>query len=180
MKKICHDVVFLIITLCLIACGNNETTKTAEYQDVIENNEFVEIEKTAVLPKENLSGELIVLSEEEFEAQIADLNNPKGYKYKGYTPCVIDFYADWCGPCHAMNPILIELAEEYKGKVIFYKINSDKSPNSAKSFGVQYLPTFILFKPNMQPVKAEGMRSKEDMKSMIEDVFFKTQHAENQ
>lgn len=145
----------------------NEITQEVQIEDVAsEQTKRVE---------ENLSGELIVLSEEEFEATITDMNNPKGYKYKGYTPCIIDFYADWCGPCHTMTPILVELAKEYKGEVIFYKVNSDKSPNAARVFGVVNLPTFIFLKPNMQPVKVEGAISKDDMKYVIDDLFFKTQ-----
>lgn len=61
-------------------------------------------------------------------------------------PVVVDFYADWCGPCQAMAPLIKELAVEYKGKVRIVKINIDKNQGAAQAYQVEAVPTFIIFK----------------------------------
>ena len=80
--------------------------------------------ETKQVYEEDLSGKIIMLDDESFIARITDLDNEKGLQYKGNTPCIVDFYADWCRPCNALHPILAELAKEYKGKIIIYKINT--------------------------------------------------------
>ncbi|MDR2979918.1 MAG: thioredoxin family protein [Bacteroidales bacterium] len=185
MDKIRYFFNVTLLLSCLIACQNdkagmkgNNTGNIEEIIDKKQDDEALYAAK-AQIKEENLSGEVIVLSEEEFEATITDMKNPKGIQYKGYTPCIIDFYADWCGPCHVMNPILVELAKENKGKVIIYKVNVDKSPNAAGVFKVMSLPTLVFLKPNKQPVKVEGAQSIDDMRTIIENIFFNPQSANN-
>ena len=142
----------------------------------VQNRDFLSMGKTTTSDSQNaleedLSGELTVLTEEEFALKITDIDNVKGFQYKGKTPCVVDFYADWCGPCIRLNPLLIELAKEYKGKVIFYKVNIDRAPNLINAFDVNYYPTLLLFKRHAAPTKMEGAPLKEELKNAIHEIL---------
>ncbi len=110
----------------------------------------------------------IVLSESDFSKYVTDYNNPKGFQYKGSIPCIVDFYADWCRPCHALNPILVEVAKKYKGKIIIYKVNVDKSPIVSGAFGIRSIPTLVFFKSNEQPAKVEGAPTQEQLENIID------------
>jgi len=118
--------VFISIFL-FIACHN--TDKKAE-SDQAEAKTAVEMAQknastsqvTTLKTEENLSGEVQYLTEEQFVGMITEINNPKGFQYKGTTPCIVDFYADWCRPCLSMNPIFKELAAQYKGKLLSIKL----------------------------------------------------------
>ncbi|MBR0077188.1 MAG: thioredoxin [Bacteroidales bacterium] len=114
-----------------------------------------------------------VLNTKQFEEKICDLNNPKGFQYKGKLPAVVDFYADWCGPCRMVAPILVELAEEYAGQIIIYKVNIDKCPEVSQAFEIQSIPTILYMKPNAQPTATVGALSKDELKQVIEDSLLK-------
>ena len=89
----------------------------------------------------------IHLTRAEFLKKIADYeNHSKEWKYLGDKPAIVDFYADWCGPCKMVAPILEELSKEYAGKIYIYKVNVDKEPELARDFGIQSIPT-IWFVP---------------------------------
>ena len=123
--------------------------------------------------EENLSGEVQYLTEEQFVAMITEIDNPKGFQYKGTTPCIVDFYADWCRPCVSMNPIFKELAAQYKGKIIVYKVNVDKAASIAEAFGIESIPTIIFFKPNAMPTVMVGATPKEELVKAVESVLLK-------
>ena len=77
------------------------------------------------------------LTEEAFREKIFDFTKDKEFKYKGTKPALIDFYAQWCGPCKMVSPILEELAKEYEGKVDIYKIDTEKEQTLPSIFGIQ-------------------------------------------
>lgn len=82
---------------------------------------------------------------------------------KSETPVLVDFYAEWCGPCKMMGPVVDELAEDLEGKVKVGKLNVDENPDTASRYGVMSIPTLILFK-NGEPVRQMlGFRSKEEV-----------------
>ena len=113
----------------------------------------------------------IQLDTEGFANKIADLN--KEWKYLGDKPAVVDFYADWCGPCKAISPILEEIAKEYAGQLYIYKINVDNDPAIADAFNIRAIPT-LLFIPmeGRYTVKTGGM-SKEEFVNVIKENCFK-------
>lgn len=121
--------------------------------------------------EEDLSGNIIMLDDESFAARITDIDNAKGLQYKGTTPCIVDFYADWCRPCSALHPVLVELAKEYKGKLIIYKINTDKATNTASALGISSIPTLLFFKRNAQPGAIRGALPKKDLKKVIDQFL---------
>src|SRR5215208_4257795 len=82
----------------------------------------------------------------DFRDKIFDYEKEQEWKYAGSLPAIVDFYADWCGPCKAVAPVLEELANEYDGKLIIYKIDTDKEMELSSLFGIQSIPT-LLFIP---------------------------------
>ena len=80
---------------------------------------------------------------------------------------LVDFYADWCGPCKMLAPIMAEMAEKYKGKVDFYKVNTDNEPNLSGYMGIRGIPAVFYFPTKGQPSRTEGLMSKEDLEKAI-------------
>ena len=111
--------------------------------------------------------EVIYLSTEEFLEKVCDVTTGE-WKYLGKKPCVIDFYATWCGPCRQLSPIIEELAKEYDGKVVFYKMDVDKEKNIAAVFGIRSIPTLFFCAKDEQPKVAQGYRPKEMLKEVID------------
>ena len=115
------------------------------------------------------AGEVITLTKAEFLTKVFNYEkNPNQWVYEGTKPCIIDFYADWCGPCRQVAPVLKELAGEYKGKIIIYKINVDKEKELAAVFGVQSTPTFLFVPAKGQPQLGQGALPKEMFKEQID------------
>ena len=90
-------------------------------------------------------------------------------KFLGKKPVVIDFYATWCGPCRALEPILEELAEEYKDKIDIYKVNTETEMETAAAFGVMSLPTLLFIPMNDKPSISPGAPAKEQLKELIDE-----------
>lgn len=168
----------LAITLVLGACKPKitEVENNVAPED-IENTETenpyiseTQAEDTPA-PEEDLSGEVISLTASEFTERITPIYDEKGFQYKGHTPCLVDFYADWCRPCMELKPILAEVAKEYKGKIIIYKVNVDKARDICDVFDITSIPTLMYFRPEQQPLKMVGAPSKAELKASIEDFL---------
>jgi thioredoxin len=93
--------------------------------------------------------------------------------YEGDKPCIIDFYADWCGPCKRVAPVLVELAEQYKDDLIIYKINVDNEKELAMAFGIQSIPTLLFIPKTGTPQVSQGALSKEQFVEQIENFLLK-------
>ena len=99
----------------------------------------------------------IHLTKAEFLQKVANYEqNPTEWKYLGDKPCIIDFYADWCGPCKMIAPILEELAEEYKGEIYVYKINTEEQQELAQAFAIKSIPTLLFVPMNEAPQLVRG------------------------
>ena len=111
------------------------------------------------------------LTKESFIEKIFDFENEKEWKYKGTLPCVIDFYADWCGPCKMVAPVLEELATQYAGKVEIYKINTEEQQELSASFGVRSIPSILFVPKDGQPQMATGALPKSGFEDAFKDLF---------
>ena len=89
---------------------------------------------------------------------------------KAGVPVLVDFYADWCGPCQMIMPMIEELAGDYEGKAKVVKLDVDASQETAQKFGVMSIPTFIIFKGGEAVANFVGAKSKEDVKKELDAV----------
>lgn len=113
------------------------------------------------------------LTKETFIKKVFDFENNKDWKFEGDLPCMIDFYADWCGPCKMVAPILEELSEEYKGKINIYKIDTEKEQELAAAFGIRSIPSLLFCPKDDQPQMAMGALPKDSLKKVIEEVLLR-------
>jgi thioredoxin 1 len=104
-----------------------------------------------------------------FKEQVFDFEKEQEWKYKGELPAIIDFYADWCGPCKAVAPVLEELSDEYEGKLLIYKIDTDREAELSGMFGIQSIPTLLFIPVNGSPMMQKGAIPKNAFKQVIED-----------
>lgn len=100
-------------------------------------------------------------------------NNPTTFIYKGKVPAVIDFYADWCGPCRRVAPIMEKLAEEYEGRLVVYKINVDQEKELATAFQAKSIPMVLFIPLEGQPMKQVGAMSEESYRKIVEEHLLK-------
>ena len=130
--------------------------------------------KTAAEKNENTSGEVIVLTKKDFLEKIFNYEkNKDSFVYEGKLPCIIDFYADWCGPCRMVDPILKELAKEYKGKIIVYKINTDNERALAQAFRINSIPTYFFIPAKGDPQRSAGAMPRESFVKVITEFLLK-------
>ena len=116
-------------------------------------------------------GETVKLNKAKFLQEVWDYEaSPKEWKYKGNKPAMIDFYADWCGPCKTAAPILEELSIEYSGKIVIYKVDTQVERELASVFGVSGIPAFLYIPMEGKPSMTSGIaRSKADTKKMFKE-----------
>ena len=114
------------------------------------------------------------LTYNEFLNKVWDFEkDPHNFSYKGKLPAVIDFYADWCGPCRRVAPIMERLAEEYDGKLLVYKINTDQEKALSNAFQIRSFPTVLFIPMKGQPMIQVGALPEEGYKQVIEEQLIK-------
>lgn len=111
------------------------------------------------------------LTKETFQSKVFNYETNKEWKFEGDKPCMIDFYADWCGPCKMVAPILEELATEYEGKVDIYKVNTEEEQELAAVFGIRSIPSLLFVPLEGQPQMAMGALPKDTFIKAIKDVL---------
>ena len=111
------------------------------------------------------------LTAETFKEKVFNYEESKEWKFEGDLPCMIDFYADWCGPCKMVAPVLEELSEEFDGKLNIYKVNTEEEKELSAVFGIQSIPSLLFVPSEGQPQMAMGALPKDSFKQAIKDVL---------
>jgi len=111
------------------------------------------------------------LTKETFVEKVFDFENEKDWKFKGDRPAIIDYYAEWCGPCKQIAPILEELRKEYEGKVDIYKINTEDQQELAAMFGIKSIPSILFIPMDKEPQMAQGALPKGSFEKAFKDVL---------
>ena len=114
----------------------------------------------------------IKLNKADFLTKIINYETtPNAWNYLGDKPAIIDFYADWCGPCRMVAPILEELAEEYEDKIYIYKVDTEKEQELAGLFGIMSIPSILFIPMNGKPQMVQGALPKNELKKVIDDIL---------
>jgi thioredoxin len=111
------------------------------------------------------------LTKETFIEKIFNYEDNQEWKFEGKLPCLIDFYADWCGPCKMVAPILEELSKEYDGKINIYKVNTEDEQELSSVFGIRSIPSMLFCPLEGQPQMAMGALPKNSLKQAINEIL---------
>ena len=148
----------MAIAFMVSACGNGKKEQAGEQTPAKATTEVKSISITKA----------------DFLAKVANYEaNPTEWIYLGDKPCIVDFYANWCGPCKRLAPILDELAKEYAGEIYIYKVDTEKERELAAVFGIRSIPTLLFCPMGENPQMAQGALPKEQLKEAIDKVLLK-------
>jgi thioredoxin 1 len=117
------------------------------------------------------TGSVIVLTNAEFKQKVFNYEVNKDWKFEGKLPVIIDFYASWCGPCRQLSPRVEEIAKEYAGKIVVYKVDTDAEQELAQNMGIQSLPTLLFIPVNGKPQATMGAVPKETLVKAVQEVL---------
>jgi thioredoxin 1 len=150
MKKSSFLLTGLLFAL-VIACNGQSESKNSSQTAVPGNSAL------------NAANAPVHITKDDFVKLVMDYRtNREIWKFAGKKPCLVDFYADWCGPCKVTSPILEELSKEYAGKIDIYKVNIDKERELASLFNVQSIPTFLFCPMEGNPTISSGIANTPD------------------
>ena len=158
-----------IVAVLISACNNTKNSSDKENNQI--DSELVKSAKTN--GSDSKESKVIYLTNESFKQKVFNYEINQEWKYEGEIPCIVDFYADWCGPCKMIAPTLDELSKEYDGKVIIYKVDTDKQQELAAAFGIRSIPSLLFVPLEGQPQMAQGAMQKEGFVQAIEEVLLK-------
>lgn len=117
------------------------------------------------------------LTNAEFKAHIFDYENKETFENQYHKPVLIDFYADWCGPCTMLNPTLENMEKNFGDQVAFFKVDADQEQSLTAAFGVQSLPTLLFIPKEGQPQMAKGVVQPDQLKKAIESILLEKDSA---
>lgn len=157
----------LLMVSLLSGCNNAPQKASAGTDSTLESN----IKTT----EDNMTAtKTIHLTRAEFLEKVANFEkSPEEWVYLGDKPAIIDFYADWCGPCKMIAPILEELAEEYDGQIYIYKVDTEAEQQLAAEFGIRSIPSLLFVPMGEAPQMAQGALPKDAFKQAIDEVLLK-------
>ncbi len=112
-----------------------------------------------------------ILNRDTFRPKIFDFEKGNDWSFSDQRPAIVDFYADWCGPCRALGPVLEDVANSYQGQIDVYKVNTEATPELAAMFGVRGIPAILFVPKTGEPVMSSGYMPRESFDRAIKDVF---------
>ncbi len=112
-----------------------------------------------------------ILNLKSFKDKIFDYDNSKAWKFKGARPAIVDFYADWCGPCRILAPILDQVSASYPGVIDVYKIDTEASPELAALFGIRGIPSLLFIPMIGEPAMNSGVLQEDGFEKAIKELF---------
>ncbi len=129
---------------------------------------------TAHAQEKEVESKVKHLTYKEFLSKVWDFEkDPTTFKYKGKQPAIVDFYADWCGPCRRVAPIMEKLAEEYDGRLLVYKVNTDQERELSQAFQVKSIPMVLFIPKEGQPMMQVGALPEEGYRKVVEEQLLK-------
>jgi thioredoxin len=161
-------IILAFTSFSVYGCNNTQAENTESKSTPEESGVLKETASKA--PK---SGNTIQLTKSDFLEKIMNYEkNPNEWDYLGDKPAIIDFYADWCGPCKIAAPVLEELAGEYKDEIYIYKVDTEVERELAAVFGIRSIPSFLFIPENGRPTMSNGIaQTPEETKKMFEQMI---------
>ena len=175
LKK--YILAFILGSFAVTGCGNSsagDMQSGADQGATVAENRATKENPASEKKSDNASAKgTIMLTKADFLEKVMDYeSNPEEWVYKGDRPAMIDFYADWCGPCRTAAPILEELAKEYADEIYIYKIDTEVERELAAVFGISSLPTFLFVPQEGRPTMSNGIaRTPEETKQMFAQMI---------
>ncbi|MCX6158667.1 MAG: thioredoxin [Ignavibacteriae bacterium] len=156
--------IFLVLGLSVLtSCSKKEEPKTELKTGIKTQN--------VNSSKSNDKSKLEHLTKETFKTKVFDYEKNKDWKFEGKRPAIIDFYADWCGPCKMVAPVLEEISNEYDGKVDIYKVDTEAQQELASIFGIKSIPSILFVPANGQPQMSTGAMAKDGFVKAINEIL---------
>lgn len=115
-------------------------------------------------------GAVEIISEDSYRRLVEDFTTPE-WEYLGDMSAVVDFYADWCGPCRRLSPVIDKVAEEYEGRVRFYKVDVDSAESLARAYGIRSIPSVLFIPLSGEPVMSVGLISESELKEKVRHLL---------
>lgn len=114
-----------------------------------------------------------MINTQEFKTKIFDYSKEKEWKYLGDLPAIIDFYADWCGPCRIQGPILEKISKKYEGKIQVYKVDTEENPELSATFGIRSIPSLLFIPKNGKPSMNPGLLQESQLEQVVNEYLLK-------
>lgn len=166
MKKYLFPALTFMILSAFAGCSKTESQNLQNFNKNINNN----------INQNKGNKKMEHLTAETFKTKVFNYEVNKEWKFEGEIPCIVDFYADWCGPCKMVAPILEELSMEYDGRINIYKVDTDKEQELSAVFGIRSIPSILFVPMNGQPQMSMGAMSKEAFKDAIEKILLNSKN----